>query len=112
MKKTNYKYAIVVSWSEEDKGWGIKVPELPGCFSFTPQIKDTPKVAFDAISSWISAAKKNKLEIPEPASAKEYSGKFITRINPELHRELAIKAKLKGESINRLVEKILSDSLR
>ena len=112
MKKTQYKYAIVVTWSEEDKGWGIKVPELPGCFSFAAQIKDTPKMAFQVIESWIGATKKKGLEIPEPASIKEYSGKFITRINPDLHRELALKAKLKGGSINRLVEEILNDSLK
>ncbi|MDO8519653.1 MAG: toxin-antitoxin system HicB family antitoxin [Deltaproteobacteria bacterium] len=112
MPKKPYKYSIIVTWSEEDQGWGIKVPELSGCFSFAKKINHAPKAAMEAIESWIKAAKRQGLEIPEPISAREYSGKFVARIDPELHRALAIKAKLKGESLNRFVEDLLSDSLK
>lgn len=112
MPKKPYKYSIIVTWSEEDKGWGIKVPELPGCFSFITKLTQAPKAALQAMESWIRAAKKQGLEIPEPVSVRAYSGKFVARIDPELHRALAIKAKLKGESLNRLVEDLLSDALK
>lgn len=111
MKKGNYKYSIVVSWSEEDKGWGIKVPELPGCFSFAAKFNGVPKATCQAIESWIATAKRKGIEIPEPTSTREFSGKFVTRIHPELHRNLAIMAKTQGESLNRLVEELLKNSL-
>ena len=41
-------------------------------------------------------------EIPEPIAAKQYSGKFIVRLPPELHRQLALEAAEAGVSLNRL----------
>ncbi|MDO8519200.1 MAG: toxin-antitoxin system HicB family antitoxin [Deltaproteobacteria bacterium] len=111
MKKKIYKYSIVVTWSEEDQGWGIKVPELPGCFSFVKKLNHISRAAIQAMELWLKAAKKQGMEIPEPVSVREYSGKFVTRIDPDLHRALAVKAKLKGESINRLVEELLNEAL-
>lgn len=112
MKKGNYKYSIVVSWSEEDKGWGIKVPELPGCFSFAAKFNDVPRVTHRAIELWVAEAIRKGVDIPEPTSTREFSGKFVARLHPELHRDLAIMAKMKGQSLNRLVEELLSDSLK
>lgn len=112
MKKKHHKYAIIIVWSEEDKGWGIKVPELPGCFSFSSSLCDAPQMAERAIDSWIATAKRKGIEVPQPTSVREYSGKFIARINPNLHRELAIKAKIKGASLNNFVEELLSVSMK
>ena len=47
--------------------------------------------------------KENGEAIPEPLSAKEYSGKFQVRIPPEQHRNLAIQAAEQGVSLNRFV---------
>lgn len=41
-------------------------------------------------------------QIPEPIADKNYSGKFIIRIPPEIHRKLAIEAAEAGVSLNRL----------
>jgi len=47
---------------------------------------------------------KNNGEVPpSPVSNKHYSGKFVVRIPPEVHRALAIKAAEEGVSLNRLV---------
>jgi hypothetical protein len=40
--------------------------------------------------------------IPTPLSKKHYSGKFMVRIPPEQHRQLAIQAAEQGISLNRL----------
>ena len=42
---------------------------------------------------------------------KPYSGKFVLRTDPELHKSIAVKAKVKGKSINALVNELLSKSL-
>ena len=41
--------------------------------------------------------------VPEPFADRTYSGKFQTRVPPELHRQLAIEAAEEGVSLNRLV---------
>lgn len=47
--------------------------------------------------------------IPEPGpDQEEYSGKFVVRLPKSLHRELALKAKEEGVSLNMLVTLILS----
>ena len=45
----------------------------------------------------------NREKAPEPISTRKYSGKFMVRIPPEIHRKLAEIAAEEGVSINRLV---------
>jgi len=45
---------------------------------------------------------------PAPISGRSYSGKFVVRVPPEVHRELAMKAAEEGVSLNRLVSARLS----
>ena len=51
---------------------------------------------------------KNKEPVPAPISSRPYSGKFMVRVPPEVHRMLAIKAAESGVSLNRLVSSKLS----
>ncbi|HEV2330771.1 MAG TPA: toxin-antitoxin system HicB family antitoxin [Verrucomicrobiae bacterium] len=39
-------------------------------------------------------------EAPEPLTTIKFSGKFILRVEPALHRRLAAKAQAAGESLN------------
>jgi predicted HicB family RNase H-like nuclease len=45
-----------------------------------------------------------------PISGRSYSGKFIVRIPPEVHRALAIKAAEQGISLNRFISARLAGS--
>ena len=56
----------------------------------------------------IEDMRKNNEDIPEPFSTREFSGKFIVRIPPELHRRIAEEAAEEGVSINRLVNSRLA----
>ncbi|MDF1591049.1 MAG: type II toxin-antitoxin system HicB family antitoxin [Desulfobacterales bacterium] len=42
---------------------------------------------------------------------KPYSGKFVVRVEPELHKCIAIEARRKGASINSLVSEALTKAL-
>jgi predicted HicB family RNase H-like nuclease len=46
--------------------------------------------------------------VPEPLSTRPFSGRFLVRIPPELHRRLAIEAAEAGISLNRLASDKLS----
>ena len=41
-------------------------------------------------------------DIPQPISLKRFSGRFMVRLPPELHRRLALQAAEAGVSLNRL----------
>ena len=62
------------------------------------------KVVADAVKDM----KANSETPPEPLSSKRFSGKFMVRIPPELHRKLALEAQEEGISLNRLASDKLS----
>ncbi|WP_418716923.1 toxin-antitoxin system HicB family antitoxin [Bilophila wadsworthia] len=45
----------------------------------------------------------NKEPIPEPLSLRKFSGNFVVRTTPEMHRQLAILSAEAGVSLNRYV---------
>ncbi len=59
------------------------------------------------VEEWIEILETDGRESPEPLTAKQFSGKFILRIEPALHRRLAGKALAAGESLNCFCAKIL-----
>jgi predicted HicB family RNase H-like nuclease len=46
--------------------------------------------------------------VPEPISRRRYSGKFMVRVPPEVHRQLGIEAAEDDVSLNGLVSTRLS----
>jgi predicted HicB family RNase H-like nuclease len=56
----------------------------------------------------VADLKRSKDPVPEPISTRPFSGKFMVRIPPEVHRMLAIQAAESGVSINRLVSSKLA----
>ncbi|WP_419950943.1 type II toxin-antitoxin system HicB family antitoxin [Candidatus Palauibacter sp.] len=46
---------------------------------------------------------------PEPLADRAYSGKFMVRVPPEVHRGLAMQAAEQGVSMNRLINARLAD---
>ena len=42
---------------------------------------------------------------------KPYSGRFVVRVEPELHKKIVIRAKQEGKSLNAWVQHALADSV-
>ncbi len=94
---------------EDDGTYFIRVKELVGCMS----LGDTKDEAFsmieDAMREWIQYHLDVGISVPEPEEEiKSYSGKFVVRVTPELHKELAMRSKEQGVSLNHLVTESLS----
>lgn len=102
------RYTYRVTWSEEDQEYIGLCAE----FSSLIWLARTPEAALKGIRKVIADAikdmRKNKEPIPEPIATKGYSGKFMVRVPPEVHRNLAIKAAEEGVSLNRLASSKLS----
>ena len=97
------KYSYRVIWSNDDNEFVGLCAEFPS-LSWLDKSQD---VAFKGIRKLVAETikdmKKNKELIPEPISIREFSGKFMVRVPPELHRELVIEAHESGVSLNRYV---------
>ena len=111
MKKHRFKYMVSIRWSEKDQAYIAEAPELPGCATHGKTYEQAVRNAQDAIETWIEGAKEAKYPIPEPLAKRRFSGKFVTRIDPELHRELTIKAKRAGKTLNGFVEELIEKEL-
>jgi predicted RNase H-like HicB family nuclease len=98
-----FPYRIVVCWSDEDSAYVAEVPEIPGCMADGPSPEAAIKEAKKTVRLWIEVAKKEKREIPRPIDRRRYSGKFLVRVPPELHRKLDFEAKSQKVSLNRLI---------
>jgi len=108
MALKNDRYTYRVTWSEDDNeyvGLCVEFPSL-SWLSGTPEaaLKGIRKLVAELISDMTS----NNEIIPEPIACRQYSGKFMVRVPPEVHRNLAIRAAESGISLNRVVSSKLS----
>ncbi len=96
------KYTYRVMWSEEDSefiGLCTEFPSLSWLASSSVEaLKGIRKVAKECVDDM----SKNNESIPAPISTRQYSGKFMIRVPPEVHRNLATEAAESGVSLNRL----------
>ena len=108
MPLRNDHYTYRVTWSEEDREYVGLCAEFPSLSWLSKTPESALKGIRNVVATIIKDMKKNNEEIPQPLANKNYSGKFIVRVPPEVHRNLAIQAAESGVSINRLVSSRLS----
>ena len=104
----NDHYTYRVTWSEEDNEYVGLCAEFPSLSWLASTQEAALKGIRNVVSDVIKDMKQNSEEIPQPLASKNYSGKFMVRVPPEVHRNLAIQAAESGVSINRLVSTRLS----
>ena len=96
-------YKIEIIPDTEEGGYGVCIPDLPGCMSTGNTINEAIHNIEDAKKEWLSTAIEDGLTIPEPSYETDlsaYSGQFKLRIPKSLHRSLSEHAKKEGISMN------------
>ena len=108
MAVKNDRYTYRVTWSEEDDEYVGLCAEFPSL----SWLAKNPEAALKGIRRLVKEVVKdlhNQGEsVPEPIASRHYSGKFIVRVPPQVHRKLAIQAAEAGVSLNRLASSKLS----
>jgi predicted HicB family RNase H-like nuclease len=108
MPLKNDRYTYRVTWFEDDQEYLGLCTEFPS-LSWLDQ---TPELALkgirEIVESVIKDMKHTGEEIPQPIAGKRYSGKFMVRVPPEVHRNLAMQASESGVSLNRIAGAKLS----
>ena len=106
MKRSDH-YLKIVEWSEED---GCYVGRCPGLMLGGVHGPDEVQVyqeLAEVVEEWLKIHEDEQIPLPAPTTHKEYSGKFMLRVSPELHERLAIKAMVEGDSLNNYCKKVL-----
>lgn len=93
-------YRMEIIEDEEEGGFVVSYPDLPGCITCGETIESAVQNALDAKRTWIEAALEEGIEIYEPDSLEKYSGQFKLRIPRSLHRSLAEHSQKEGISMN------------
>jgi predicted HicB family RNase H-like nuclease len=112
LSKNSDRYTYRITWSEDDSefvGLCVEFPSLSW-------LAKTPEAALKGIRRAVEKAvqdmENNGEPPPSPISGRTFSGKFVVRIPPEVHRALAVKAAEEGISLNRLVSSKLAGEIR
>ena len=107
--KMSDRYLKIVEWSEEDQCY---VGTCPGLMLGGVHGDDEARVyreLCEVAEEWIRIQESDGDPLPPATAQKEYSGKFVLRVGPELHKELAIKALRVGESLNSYCRRLLQE---
>ena len=108
MALKNDRYTYRVTWSEDDNEYVGLCAEFPSLSWLSTTPESALKGIRKLVSEVVADMEANGEIIPEPIACRQYSGKFMVRIPPEVHRNLAIRAAESGISINRVVSSKLS----
>ncbi|MBU0732672.1 MAG: toxin-antitoxin system HicB family antitoxin [Proteobacteria bacterium] len=108
MALQNDRYTYRVTWSEDDTEYVGLCAEFPSLswLAATPEaaLKGVRKMVADVVQDMEA----NKEVVPEPIACRRYSGKFMVRVPPDVHRNLAIQSAESRVSLNRIVSSKLS----
>jgi len=107
IKEQAARYVKFVEWSDEDKCFIGCCPELMlGGVHGNDEAKVYAELCA-AVEEMIELIHADGQEMPHPLGKKEFSGKFVLRLEPAIHRRLAAKALAAGESLNSYCVKTL-----
>ncbi len=99
LEKDYYTYRVI--WSPDDDEYVGLCSE----FHFLSWLAKEPEEALTGIRKLVAESiedmKIHGEPIPEPFSTKKYSGHFMIRTTPDLHRQLSVEASESGISLNR-----------
>jgi antitoxin HicB len=101
------KYPITLI--PEAVGYSVEIKDLPGCVSQGDTLEEALEMLADAKLAWIKVNLELGNPIPEPQSAKKYSGRFIVRLPSTLHQRLAEEAQQNNVSLNQMVATLLAE---
>ena len=110
MALRNDRYTYRVTWSEDDNEYVGLCAEFPSL----SWLAGSPEAALKGIRKLVADVVKDMTDngetVPEPIACRRYSGKFMVRVPPDVHRDLAIQAAESGVSLNRLASSKLAAS--
>jgi predicted HicB family RNase H-like nuclease len=101
------RYPRVIEWSEEDGCFVGSAPPLIGQSCHGRSTREVAAQLEEIVLDLCADVVDGK--IPEPPGAQAtYSGQFVVRIQPALHKKVALLAAARNESLNQFVTDALA----
>ena len=102
------RYTYRVTWSEEDQAYVGLCAEFPSLSWLASSQESALRGVRSVVAGVVADLKKNREPVPEALATRRYSGKFMLRVPPDVHRKLTLEAAESGVSLNRLASAKLS----
>ncbi|MDR3147077.1 MAG: type II toxin-antitoxin system HicB family antitoxin [Treponema sp.] len=100
-------YVGIVDYDAEAKLFHGDIVNTRDVITFQgTSVKEIEKAFRDSVEDYLAWCREENMEPERP-----YSGKFSLRLPPELHKEVAMKARKLKMSINSFVEKAIHDEI-
>jgi predicted HicB family RNase H-like nuclease len=107
MNAKRYTYRVI--WSEEDSEFVALCAEFPSLSWLDTEQSEALAGMVSLVEQTVADMEASGESVPEPLSLQKFSGKFMVRTTPEVHRRLAVQAMESGVSMNRLVNSKLQE---
>jgi len=101
-------YSYWVIWSAEDEEFVGLCTEFPSLSYLDRTQINALEGITNLVKEILADMEENGETIPEPISEKNYSGKLLLHIPPELHRQLVTEAMEEKISLNRYISNKLA----
>ncbi|PPD57885.1 type II toxin-antitoxin system HicB family antitoxin [Dehalogenimonas etheniformans] len=103
-------YPVTIEAAPEG-GYFAQIEDLPGCYSQGETVEEAIQMIEEARRLWLEVACEEGIDIPEPRSGGDYSGKILLRAPKNLHRALGRIADKEGVSLNQYLVATLSKAV-
>ena len=104
----NDRYTYRVTWSEEDEEYVGLCTEFPSLSWLAPEPAAALHGIRELVAEVVADLEAHGESVPAPMALRQYSGRFMVRIPPEVQRALVMEAADANTSLNRLVSSKLS----
>ncbi len=106
-------YSATIEQYEEDGKiiFSLTIPDLTGVWANGKTLEEAYEKLNEAKQLWFETCLEEGIEIPEPESVDDFSGKFIIRLDPKMHMRLSKEARRKGLSLNQYVKSAIENEI-
>ncbi len=108
----NLPYSYIVEWSDADGCYLGSIVELEKNMTCGDSPEEVITNLKKALEAYINTSLANNMEIPEPLKLSDFKGNITYRTTGLTHYRLAKTAKMKGVSINALIEEAVNKNLQ
>ena len=104
-------YLKIVEWSKEDRCYVGSAPPLVGRCCHADNEADVLKQLSVITEEVLALHQAEGIPVPPPSAGKQYSGKFLLRVRPEVHQALDQRSSQARESLNSYCARIIEEAL-
>ncbi len=102
------RYPCAIEWSEEDGCFVGNAPPLVSQCCHGDSVAEVAKQLAAVVEDLVEDVIDGKLPAPKSPPAKNFSGTFVVRLAPGLHKKSALLAQARGDSLNQFVSDVLA----